>query len=228
MGRDGKVRRITALADDSGAERPGLMAAIPPILLLDRVRNRIRLKHYNIRTEQAYCDWIRRFITFRGKRHPSGLDAEEVESFLTSLAVERRVASSTRTKPRVRYSFSTRRCWATNCRGSTASRKRSRRFGCQSCSAEGSRAGACQTSRRAPADRCVTLRHGSAHHGGDAPAREGRRVLAPAVCEVRSTQSDRYRGRASWNRKCRFIAAHSLSRRLNTTVSRRLPSGGIM
>jgi len=69
--------------------------AKPPVLLLDRVRQRIRLKHYSLRTEQAYCDWIRRFVVFHGKRHPSGLGAGEVEAFLTSLAVEGRVAAST-------------------------------------------------------------------------------------------------------------------------------------
>ena len=48
--------------------------------LLDRVRDRIRVKHYSIRTEQAYVDWIRRFIHLHGKRHPSG-----VEIYLTRL-----------------------------------------------------------------------------------------------------------------------------------------------
>jgi len=71
------------------------MGAIPPVSLLDRVRDRIRIKHYSIRTEQAYCDWIRRFIIFHGKRHPSELGAEEVEAFLTSLAVQWRVAAPT-------------------------------------------------------------------------------------------------------------------------------------
>ena len=71
------------------------MGAIPPVLLLDRVRERIRVKHYSIRTEQAYCDWIRRFVLFHGKRHPSSLGAPEVEAFLTSLAVDGRVAPST-------------------------------------------------------------------------------------------------------------------------------------
>ena len=71
------------------------MEAVPPVSLLHRVRDRIRVKHYSIRTEQAYCDWIRRFIVFHGKRHPSELGAEEVEAFLTSLAVHGRVAAST-------------------------------------------------------------------------------------------------------------------------------------
>ncbi len=63
--------------------------------LLDRVRERIRVKHYSIRTEQAYVDWIRRFILFHGKRHPQELGAPEVEAFLTHLAVAGRVAAST-------------------------------------------------------------------------------------------------------------------------------------
>ena len=71
------------------------MDSTHPRGLLDRVRDKIRLKHYSIRTEQAYVDWIRRFILFHGKQHPAGLGAIEVEAFLTHLAVEGRVSSST-------------------------------------------------------------------------------------------------------------------------------------
>jgi len=63
--------------------------------LLDRVRHRCRVKHYSIRTEQRYTDWIRRFILFHGKRHPSEMGAREVEAFLTHLAVNGNVAAST-------------------------------------------------------------------------------------------------------------------------------------
>lgn len=63
--------------------------------LLDQVRDRLRLKHYSIRTETAYVGWIKRFILFHGKRHPLELGKEEVEAFLTALAVERNVAAST-------------------------------------------------------------------------------------------------------------------------------------
>ena len=63
--------------------------------LLDQVRGKIRLKHYSIRTEQAYTDWIKRFILHFGKRHPNELGAAEVEQFLTHLAVEGKVAAST-------------------------------------------------------------------------------------------------------------------------------------
>ena len=55
--------------------------------LLDRVRDAIRVRHYSIRTEQAYTDWIRRFILFHGKRRPCEMGKFEVEAFLTHLAV---------------------------------------------------------------------------------------------------------------------------------------------
>jgi integron integrase len=63
--------------------------------LLDRVRDRIRVKYYSIRTEQAYIDWIKRFIRFHGKQHPLVLGAPEVEGFLTHLAVDGNVAAAT-------------------------------------------------------------------------------------------------------------------------------------
>src|SRR6266480_6803852 len=63
--------------------------------LLDRVHWQLRVKHYSIRTEQAYVDWIRRFILFHGKRHPSEMGEHEIKAFLTYLAVEKHVAAST-------------------------------------------------------------------------------------------------------------------------------------
>jgi len=63
--------------------------------LLDQVRAKLRLLHYSKRTEEAYVDWIRRFIIFHNKRHPNQMGAAEVESFLTHLAVEGNVAAST-------------------------------------------------------------------------------------------------------------------------------------
>ncbi|MFH1661159.1 MAG: integron integrase [Pseudomonadota bacterium] len=66
-----------------------------PPKLLDQVRDRIRVKHYSIRTETQYLQWIRRFILFHDKRHPRDMGAAEVEAFLTHLAVEGRVAAST-------------------------------------------------------------------------------------------------------------------------------------
>jgi len=66
-----------------------------PPKLLDLVRGKIRLKHYSIRTEQAYADWIKRFILHFDKKHPKDLGALEVEQFLTYLAVQGKVAPST-------------------------------------------------------------------------------------------------------------------------------------
>ena len=63
--------------------------------LLQRLREAIRVRHYSIRTEDAYADWARRFILFHGKRHPLDLGADEVAAFLTYLAVQRNVAAST-------------------------------------------------------------------------------------------------------------------------------------
>lgn len=63
--------------------------------LLDQVRGKIRLKHYSLRTEQTYVDWIKRFIWHFDKRHPRDLGAPDVEAFLTHLAVVGRVAAST-------------------------------------------------------------------------------------------------------------------------------------
>jgi len=63
--------------------------------LLDRVRQNISARHYSRRTEKAYVHWIKRYIFFHGKRHPVEMGAAEVAEFLTSLAVEDKVAAST-------------------------------------------------------------------------------------------------------------------------------------
>src|ERR1044071_8389448 len=67
----------------------------PKPRLLDRVRDAIRARHYSRRTEKAYVHWIKRYIFFHGKRHPVEMGAPEVTKFLTSLAVDARVAAST-------------------------------------------------------------------------------------------------------------------------------------
>lgn len=63
--------------------------------LLDQVRDQIRLLHYSIRTEEAYINWIRRFIIFNGKRHPNEMGAVEISKFLSYLAKERKISAST-------------------------------------------------------------------------------------------------------------------------------------
>jgi integron integrase len=66
-----------------------------PPKLLDRVRTAIRVRHYSRRTEQAYVDWIRRFIVFHKKTHPAEMGAPEISAFLGWLAVRQRVSAST-------------------------------------------------------------------------------------------------------------------------------------
>ena len=63
--------------------------------LLDQVREQIRLRHYSIRTETVYLQWVRRFIRFHKYRHPQEMGAPEVEAFLSDLAVRGDVSAST-------------------------------------------------------------------------------------------------------------------------------------
>lgn len=63
--------------------------------MLDQVRGRLRLRHYSLRTEQAYVGWIRRFILANGKRHPAQMGQAEVEAFLTELAMRGQVSAGT-------------------------------------------------------------------------------------------------------------------------------------
>jgi len=63
--------------------------------LLDQVRHVLRTKHYAIRTEETYLNWIKRFILFHHKRHPQTMNSTEIEQFLTHLAVDQNVAPST-------------------------------------------------------------------------------------------------------------------------------------
>jgi integron integrase len=70
-------------------------SAKPGRKLLDQVSDVARFRHLSLRTEQAYRNWIKRYILFHGKRHPRELDAEAVRAFLTHLAVHDRVSAST-------------------------------------------------------------------------------------------------------------------------------------
>ena len=84
MGYEGSHAGVSGAAESSGRPR-----------LLDEVRDRMRLKHYSLRTEQAYLYWIRRYIRASGMRHPRQLDGKVVEAFLTRLAADDNVAPST-------------------------------------------------------------------------------------------------------------------------------------
>jgi len=76
------------------AENPPSSSGTPPPKFLDRVRWHLRVKRYSIRTEQAYIDWIRRFILFHNKRHPEQMGEEEIAAFLSHLALDRHVSAS--------------------------------------------------------------------------------------------------------------------------------------
>jgi integron integrase len=71
------------------------MAATRNPRLLEQVRQHLRLKHYSIRTEDAYAQTIKRFILFHRKRHPAGMGADEIRQYLSHLANHRSVSAST-------------------------------------------------------------------------------------------------------------------------------------
>src|SRR5205814_6953633 len=83
------------------SSRPNAVAIKPELgalhssLLFDDVRRRLRLRHYSLRTERVYLQWVRRFIFANGARHPRDLGGAEVEQFLSALATDGDVAAST-------------------------------------------------------------------------------------------------------------------------------------
>jgi hypothetical protein len=82
-----------------GAGRVGFEAVVPnpKLKLLDQVREVMRLRHYSIRTEQSYCDWIRRHVRFHRMKSRAELMPGEakIEQFLSDLALQGRVAAAT-------------------------------------------------------------------------------------------------------------------------------------
>ena len=80
--------------------------------LMDQVRDKIRYKRYSLKTEQAYSGWIRRYILYHNKRHSSEMGSIEVESFLTYLAVKRKVSVATQNLALNSILFLYREVWA--------------------------------------------------------------------------------------------------------------------
>lgn len=66
-----------------------------PPKLLDQMRESMRARHYRSRTEETYCQWVRRYILFHQKRHPADMGEQEINAFLTHLAVKDKVSAST-------------------------------------------------------------------------------------------------------------------------------------
>jgi len=67
--------------------------------LLDQIRERTRILHLSIKTEQAYVAWAKRFILYHGKKHPMKMAEKEVEEFLTHLVVDNNVSAATQNSP---------------------------------------------------------------------------------------------------------------------------------
>ena len=63
--------------------------------LLEQVRDKVRLKHYSLKTERAYVGWIKRYIFYHNKRHPVSMGKAEIESFLSWLAADQGVSPTT-------------------------------------------------------------------------------------------------------------------------------------
>ena len=78
--------------------RPRPTSDLPPLRatrVLGQLRERLRLMHYSLRTEETYVYWVKAFIRFHGLRHPAEMGGPEVEAFLTHLADGRSVAPLT-------------------------------------------------------------------------------------------------------------------------------------
>ena len=92
--------------------RAAFVLANPKAKLLDQVREVLRVKHYSLRTEETYVDWIRRFLKFHRDQagkwlHPRDLGASDVVAFLTHLATMEHVAAATQNQA-LRVGFSLR------------------------------------------------------------------------------------------------------------------------
>ncbi|MFO7890780.1 MAG: phage integrase N-terminal SAM-like domain-containing protein, partial [bacterium] len=85
----------TAVSENIQKKKVSTANTARPPKLLDQVRQSLRTKHYSYRTEKSYVGWIRQFILFHGKRHPKDMGEEEINKFLTHLAVKRNVSAST-------------------------------------------------------------------------------------------------------------------------------------
>ena len=95
----GQVERVEKAIESLKGQRRGFEAVVPnpKLRLMDQMREVLRLRHYSIRTETSYCDWVRRYIRFHKMRSREELTPGEgkIEEFLSDLAVNGQVAAST-------------------------------------------------------------------------------------------------------------------------------------
>jgi integron integrase len=96
-GREALLRAPVAARSDEHSLKKAHAAGVPAPKprLLDRLREALRSRHYSRRTEQTYCQWVKRFIFFHNVRHPKEMAEPENNAFLTHLAVKDRVSAST-------------------------------------------------------------------------------------------------------------------------------------
>src|SRR5581483_3313585 len=133
-----KMRRMDRKSDTAPAEATTDEVRAPK--LLDRLREKVRLKHYSIRTEQVYIDWARRFILFHGKRHPKDRVRLKSKRFSRTSQSSATSLHPRRIKRKARFFFCTRKFSASSGRGSTAAERQRHRAGCRSCSRRARRA----------------------------------------------------------------------------------------
>jgi hypothetical protein len=73
---------------------PAAVTSGKPKKLLEQMRDVLRIKHYSLRTERSYCDWVKRFIRFHGLRHPKEMDAGEISQVPNASGEDRKRFSS--------------------------------------------------------------------------------------------------------------------------------------
>jgi site-specific recombinase XerD len=86
---------ITHIKEANGRRSDRSLAVRVKPKLLDQLREGLRSRHYSRRTEQTYCLWVKRFIFFHNVRHPAEMGQPEINTFLTHLAVQEKVSTST-------------------------------------------------------------------------------------------------------------------------------------
>jgi integrase len=91
------MRRIISRMPPAGLPNSELFRRALKPKLLDEVRAVARMRHLSLRTEQAYVNWIRRFILFHKKRHPAEMSEPEIREFISDLAVNGGISASTQT-----------------------------------------------------------------------------------------------------------------------------------
>jgi len=86
-----------------------------PPKLLDQMREALSSRHYSRRTEQTYCQWVKRYVFFHKVRHPSEMAEPEINAFLTYLAVKEKVSAATKSRPCWRISPAASGSWLRSC-----------------------------------------------------------------------------------------------------------------